>query len=231
MQRYKHFFSFKKRTRGKICTRLLSRKVVCFFIIVEDHLFQVPPTGPGLQRQPSVGNVLARASSFNTVGGPILPRQISAVTTADHHHEATHLQRQASAGPTITQKSSNDNTMQRQNSSSSGGSTATGNSVLRQGSQGSLFEQIASQAKDLMRETTRQSSQDGLLAQMDKVKHKMKHDNIEYLVQLLLSTVLQNKLLYILPRHIFSKYDSYYLFDLLSIIAKASSKRKNYGGR
>jgi len=56
--------------------------------------------------------------------------------------------------------------MQRQNS---GGST-TGNGVLRQGSQGSLFEQIASQAKDLVRETTRQSSQDGLLAHMDKVK-------------------------------------------------------------
>lgn len=44
-----------------------------------------------------------------------------------------------------------------------------GNGVLRQGSQGSLFEQIATQAKDLVRETTRQSSQDGLLAHMDKV--------------------------------------------------------------
>lgn len=132
-------------------------------------LFQVPPTGPGLQRQPSVGNVLVRASSFNTAGGPLLPRQISAVTTADHHHhEVTmQLQRQASAGPTIAQKQSNDNTVQRQNSG--GSTTATGNGVLRQGSQGSLFEQIASQAKDLMRETTRQSSQDGLLAHMDKV--------------------------------------------------------------
>lgn len=77
------------------------------------------------------------------------------------------LQRQVSAGPTITSKQNNDNTVQRQNS---GGST-TGNGVLRQGSQGSLFEQIASQAKDLMRETTRQSSQDGLLAHMDKVSH------------------------------------------------------------
>ena len=67
------------------------------------------------------------------------------------------------------QKSSNDNLVQRQNSGGSGNSTATGNGVLRQGSQGSLFEQIASQAKDLMRET-RQSSQDGLLAHMDKVR-------------------------------------------------------------
>ncbi|XP_076759653.1 rab3 GDP-GTP exchange factor isoform X13 [Xylocopa sonorina] len=54
------------------------------------------------------------------------------------------------------------------------GSGVTGNGVLRQGSQGSLFEQIASQAKDLVRETTRQSSQDGLLAQMDKLKHQAK---------------------------------------------------------
>lgn len=153
---------------------MFSTKIVCFFTRVEDNpersrtLFQVPPTGPGLQRQPSVGNVLARASSFNTAGGPLLPRQISAVTTTDHHHEATlQLQRQVSAGPTITSKQNNDNTVQRQNS---GGST-TGNGVLRQGSQGSLFEQIASQAKDLMRETTRQSSQDGLLAHMDKVSH------------------------------------------------------------
>ncbi|XP_049544496.1 MAP kinase-activating death domain protein isoform X1 [Anopheles darlingi] len=40
----------------------------------------------------------------------------------------------------------------------------------RQSSQGSLFEVLTSQAKELVRETTRQSSQDGLLAQMDKLK-------------------------------------------------------------
>ncbi|XP_011331586.1 MAP kinase-activating death domain protein isoform X12 [Ooceraea biroi] len=137
---------------------------------ISRYVTPVPPTGPGLQRQPSVGNVLARASSFNTVG-PLLPRQISA--TADHHHEVTvQLQRQASAGATVTQKSSDDKTVQRQNSG--GSTTATGNGVLRQGSQGSLFEQIASQAKDLVRETTRQSSQDGLLAHMDKLKHQAK---------------------------------------------------------
>lgn len=135
--------------------------------------FQVPPTGPGLQRQPSVGNVLARASSFSTTGGPLLPRQISAVTS--HQHEASmtlQLQRQTSAGPAIQQKQNDNSTMQRQNSggsSTSTNTTSTGNGVLRQGSQGSLFEQIASQAKDLVRETTRQSSQDGLLAHMDKV--------------------------------------------------------------
>ncbi|XP_014484936.1 PREDICTED: MAP kinase-activating death domain protein isoform X6 [Dinoponera quadriceps] len=128
----------------------------------------MPPTGPGLQRQPSVGNVLARGSSFSTTGGPLLPRQISSATPTEHLLEGAPLQRQGSAGQ-IAQKQNNE--VQRQNS---GGSSSTGNGVLRQGSQGSLFEQIASQAKDLVRETTRQSSQDGLLAQMDKLKHQAK---------------------------------------------------------
>ncbi|XP_032675426.1 MAP kinase-activating death domain protein isoform X6 [Odontomachus brunneus] len=129
----------------------------------------IPPTGPGLQRQPSVGNVLARGSSFSTTGGPLLPRQISTAAT-EHHPEGAQLQRQASAG--IIAQKPNDGTVQRQNSG--GSNSSTGNGVLRQGSQGSLFEQIASQAKDLVRETTRQSSQDGLLAQMDKLKHQAK---------------------------------------------------------
>lgn len=82
----------------------------------------MPPISPCLQRQPSVGNVLARTSSFGSSGtvSPVRP---------------------ASAG----------------------------SGVQRQSSQGSLFEQFASQAKELVRETTRQSSQDGILAQMDKV--------------------------------------------------------------
>lgn len=42
----------------------------------------------------------------------------------------------------------------------------------RQSSQGSLFEQFATQAKELVKETKRQSSQDGLLAQVDKVSKK-----------------------------------------------------------
>lgn len=83
---------------------------------------QVPPITPCLQRQPSVGNVLARTSSFGSSG------------------------------------------------SNSSGTPLSGNRMQRQGSQGSLFEQFACQAKELVRETTRQSSQDGLLAQMDKVR-------------------------------------------------------------
>lgn len=41
----------------------------------------------------------------------------------------------------------------------------------RQSSQSSLFEQFATQAKELVKETKRQSSQDGLLAQVDKVSN------------------------------------------------------------
>lgn len=39
----------------------------------------------------------------------------------------------------------------------------------RQNSQSSLFEAFASTAKELVKETTRQGSQEGLLAHMDKV--------------------------------------------------------------
>ncbi|KAF5297273.1 hypothetical protein FQA39_LY12112 [Lamprigera yunnana] len=89
----------------------------------------VPPITPCLQKQPSVGNVLARTSSFGSSGnGTPAP---SSASSAEEK-------------------------------------------VQRQGSQGSIFEQFASQAKELVRETTRQSSQDGLLAQMDKLKLQAK---------------------------------------------------------
>ncbi|CAG9858627.1 unnamed protein product [Phyllotreta striolata] len=87
----------------------------------------VPPITPVLQKQPSVGNVLARTSTLSS---------------------------SANSSPVPT-------------SSGSGG-------VTRQGSQGSLFEQFTFQAKELVRESTRQSSQDGLLAQMDKLKTQAK---------------------------------------------------------
>ncbi|XP_026747185.1 MAP kinase-activating death domain protein [Trichoplusia ni] len=45
---------------------------------------------------------------------------------------------------------------------------STSSGVSRQASQSSLLEQFAAQAKELVRETTRQSSQEGLLAHMDK---------------------------------------------------------------
>lgn len=201
--------------------------------------FQVPPTGPGLQRQPSVGNVLARASSFSTTGGPLLPRQISAVT--DHHHEASmtlQLHRQTSAGSPIPQKQNDGSTMQRQNSggsSTSTSTTATGNGVLRQGSQGSLFEQIASQAKDLVRETTRQSSQDGLLAHMDKVfTRKACVDEISWRNNVHFLECYQTDECVIVI-HFFSRCNIVviYLSDLCTLftVAQASGKRKNYGGR
>lgn len=58
------------------------------------------------------------------------------------------------------------NILARTSSSSSTGSHA---SSQRQNSQSSLFDHFASQAKELVRETTRQSSQEGLLAHVDKV--------------------------------------------------------------
>jgi len=48
----------------------------------------------------------------------------------------------------------------------------------RQSSQSSLFEQLTTQAKDLVREGTRQSSQDRLLAHMDKVTRAITLRNI-----------------------------------------------------
>lgn len=61
---------------------------------------------------------------------------------------------------------------------SSSGSTGSGSShppsigsagTQRQNSQSSLFEAFASTAKELVKETARQGSQEGLLAHMDKV--------------------------------------------------------------
>ncbi|CRK91266.1 CLUMA_CG004945, isoform B [Clunio marinus] len=64
---------------------------------------------------------------------------------------------------------------------SSSGSTGSSHPSLgsansqRQSSQSSLFEHFASHAKELVKETTRQSSQDGLLAHVDKIKEQAKH--------------------------------------------------------
>ncbi|XP_046450638.1 MAP kinase-activating death domain protein-like isoform X3 [Daphnia pulex] len=58
--------------------------------------------------------------------------------------------------------------------SMSTGSSGSNNSAHRQSSQTSLFEQLATQAKDLVRESTRQSSQEKLLAQMDKFRIQAK---------------------------------------------------------
>lgn len=64
-------------------------------------------------------------------------------------------------------------------STGSSGSNNSGN-ANRQSSQTSLFEQLASQAKDLVRESTRQSSQEKLLAQMDKVMTSALPFTLEY---------------------------------------------------
>ncbi|XP_043266245.1 MAP kinase-activating death domain protein isoform X8 [Colletes gigas] len=126
------------------------------------RISRIQPGGAVLQRHPSVGNVLVRASSFGAGTGPALPRQTS--SSSNENSESSTVSRQLSLGGTQSTEGG-----QRQSIPN-----ATGNGVLRQGSQGSLFEQIATQAKDLVRETTRQSSQDGLLAHMDKLKHQAK---------------------------------------------------------
>ncbi|XP_076175443.1 rab3 GDP-GTP exchange factor isoform X3 [Ptiloglossa arizonensis] len=131
---------------------------------VNRFVVPIQPSEAVLQRHPSVGNVLVRPSSFGTGTGPLLPRQMS--SSSNDNSESPTVTRQVSLSS--AQKQSVEGG-QRQNSSN-----VTGNGVLRQGSQGSLFEQIATQAKDLVRETTRQSSQDGLLAHMDKLKHQAK---------------------------------------------------------
>lgn len=74
----------------------------------------------------------------------------------------------------LTRQPSVGNVLARTSSSGSGSSGSPHPSLgsansNRQSSQGSLFEQFATQAKELVKETKRQSSQDGLLAQVDKV--------------------------------------------------------------
>ena len=65
-----------------------------------------------------------------------------------------------------------DRSMSTGSTGSNSGIKSTMQETNRQSSQTSLFEQLASQAKDLVRESTRQSSQERLLAQMDKVAYK-----------------------------------------------------------
>lgn len=81
--------------------------------------------------------------------------------------------------PNFARQQSGANLLARTSSSGSTGSGSHPPSLgsagsQRQSSQGSLFEVLTTQAKELVRETTRQSSQDGLLAQMDKVERHPK---------------------------------------------------------
>jgi hypothetical protein len=61
-----------------------------------------------------------------------------------------------------------DRSLSTGSSGSGSGGTVKGE-PNRQSSQSSIFEQLASQAKGLVRDSTRQSSQERILAQMDKV--------------------------------------------------------------
>lgn len=131
---------------------------------------QPVPMIPSLEKQVSIGNVLSRTSSIGSAVGPLLVRKFSGSSIESRSHNEP---RHSVAGITSHESIPYPNT-QRQNSAGSAGSGGSsggsGNGILRQSSQASLFDQIASQ----VRETTRQSSQDGLLAHMDKLKHQAK---------------------------------------------------------
>lgn len=82
---------------------------------------------------------------------------------------------QVPLSPNLARQPSIGNVLARTSSSGSASSGSPHPSLgsansQRQSSQGSLFEQFATQAKELVKETKRQSSQDGLLAQVDKVR-------------------------------------------------------------
>uniref|UniRef100_A0A0P6EFU8 MAP kinase-activating death domain protein n=1 Tax=Daphnia magna TaxID=35525 RepID=A0A0P6EFU8_9CRUS len=83
------------------------------------------------------------------------------------------LENEITPSKIITRPSSISVMTDRSLSTGSSGSNNSGN-ANRQSSQTSLFEQLASQAKDLVRESTRQSSQEKLLAQMDKFRIQAK---------------------------------------------------------
>ncbi|XP_058815433.1 MAP kinase-activating death domain protein isoform X2 [Topomyia yanbarensis] len=81
--------------------------------------------------------------------------------------------------PNLAKQHSGSNILARTSSSGSTGSSSHPPSLgsagsQRQSSQGSLFEVLTTQAKELVRETTRQSSQDGLLAHVDKIREQAK---------------------------------------------------------
>ncbi|XP_055298322.1 MAP kinase-activating death domain protein isoform X7 [Sitodiplosis mosellana] len=89
---------------------------------------------------------------------------------------STSLTRQPSVGNVLARTSSSGSASSTVGSPHPSLGSASSN---RQSSQGSLFEQFATQAKELVKETKRQSSQDGLLAQVDKFKTQAKEKFVE----------------------------------------------------
>ncbi|XP_044017173.1 MAP kinase-activating death domain protein isoform X2 [Aphidius gifuensis] len=137
--------------------------------ILENQNTQVVPSS---EKQMSINNILNKTSSLGNTTGPSIPtRKFSGNSNDGKNNNESRNSITGSIGKHESITSINS---QRQNSSGSGesggSSMDSGNGIFRQSSQGSLFEQIASQ----VRETTRQSSQDGFLAHMDKLKHQAK---------------------------------------------------------
>lgn len=100
---------------------------------------------------------------------------ITTTKTTIHKDGETKKRVPAPISPNFAKQPSVGNVLARTSSSGSSSSHPSLGSAnsQRQSSQSSLFEQFASQAKELVKETTRQSSQDGLLAHVDKVNYVM----------------------------------------------------------
>uniref|UniRef100_T1GID5 Uncharacterized protein n=1 Tax=Megaselia scalaris TaxID=36166 RepID=T1GID5_MEGSC len=115
-----------------------------------------------------VGGSFENESDTNSTGTPktIVPGQPLRREGSDLDKKKKPVSPAPAKQPGVT------NILARTSSSSSTGSHA---SSQRQNSQSSLFDHFASQAKELVRETTRQSSQEGLLAHVDKADEKVLH--------------------------------------------------------
>ncbi|KAL5276579.1 MADD family protein [Megaselia abdita] len=115
-----------------------------------------------------IGGSFENESDTNSTGTPktMVPGQLIRREGSDVDNKKKPL-----ASPAAAKQPSVTNILARTSSSSSTGSHA---SSQRQGSQSSLFDHFATHAKELVRETTRQSSQEGLLAHVDKLTLHMK---------------------------------------------------------
>ncbi|XP_066247260.1 MAP kinase-activating death domain protein isoform X3 [Euwallacea similis] len=133
----------------------------------------------------SVGNEESDSNSTTTPKTVVSNNNQKSDTSSVEGDRVNNNRRSSRKGPPVTpaplqKQPSIGNVFSKTSSTGSSGSpgpllsASSTSSLTRQGSQGSLFERFASEAKELVRETTRQSSQDGILAQMDKLKSQAK---------------------------------------------------------
>lgn len=111
-----------------------------------------------------------RASVETKMGSSRKSSDVPTTTTITSTSEHPHSESSKATPTTLSTPSTSSHHLP---SSASSTSVAVHREPVRQSSFGSggLFGQIASQAKELVKETKRQSSQEGLLSQVDKVCH------------------------------------------------------------